>query len=137
MGLLPFFKGDLSGTSFGFWGECACVYTLTAIDFPVDADSSAPRWNVAYTGNLEITQVDNAAFGSVTPLKVLQSSDILDIERQVGDGESETAHLVLFLGGGLGAGVLTEDGKVEYGGSMESGSKVLFQHRVFGGTPSS
>jgi hypothetical protein len=128
MALLPFFKGDLSGISFGFWGESACVFTLTSPT--IDSPSDFNRWSASYPGNLEITQEGDPAYGSVTSLKVIQGPRALSIERQIGDGKFETAQLGLQLHDGPGAGELSEDGKVEYLGSTQSGLRVVFQHQV-------
>jgi hypothetical protein len=128
MSLLPFFKGDLSGISFGFWGESACVFTLTSLT--IDSPSDFNLWSASYPGDLKISQEGDPAFGSVTSLKVLQGPRSLSIVRQIGDGKFETTQMELQLHDGPGAGALSKDGKVEYLGSTQSGLRVVFQHQV-------
>ena len=128
MGLLPFFKGDLSGVSIGHWGESACVFTLAAptIDNPPEFE----RWRASYAGNVKIIQDGDTGPDAVTPLTVVQGPRSLSIERRLGDGTVASAQLELQLHDGPGAGSLTPDGHVEYLGSASGGLRVTFRHHV-------
>ncbi len=117
MGLLPFFRKDLSGASSGTWGKCPCVYTLSAASPDVPAPEGT--WNYFYRGQLALTPGGEGGGGTVTPLRAFQNANVLAIERELGDGSVETALLEV--------GFQQPDGVIEYGGRTRGGTDVLLR----------